>query len=468
MPEGKCGKTMDKELFAQIPSIEKWLQDETINNLLQNYPRQWVVKAMRETAEEYRRQILRGETEGKKTAALNKEVERILQCMERFHLRRVINGTGVVIHTNLGRAPLAGEAIHHMVETSTGYSNLELELESGKRGSRYDHVEELICELTGAEAAMVVNNNAAAVLLVLDTLAAAREVIVSRGQLVEIGGSFRVPEVMAKSGARLIEVGTTNRTYVRDYRQAITEQTALLMQVHPSNYRVVGFTAEVETRELVALGHETGIPVFYDLGSGLLAEDFPYGTEPTVQKVMAEGVDIVTFSGDKLLGGPQGGIIAGKRPLVEKMRHNPLTRALRIDKLTLAALEATLHIYRKGEQWEKIPALRMLRESVDALERKAALLKERLMPVIEGRGTIETVPGSGRAGGGSLPEVELPSTVVRMRFAGREPMEVQEALRRWRTPVIVRVEQEAVVFDPRTLLEEDFAEISEALASVLG
>lgn len=334
-------------LFRHIPSVDRFLQDLEQDRAVASLPRTMVKDLLAEFLDLCREEIRAGivtEESLLTIKALAPRAGAYVRARSRPHFRRVINATGVVIHTNLGRSILAGEAVAAVAEGCRHYSNLEMDLDTGQRGSRYSHVEKLLCRLTGAEAGLVVNNNAAAVLLVLDTLAKGREVVVSRGQLVEIGGSFRIPEVMKKSGAVLREVGATNRTHLRDYEEAIGADTAMLMKVHTSNYRIIGFHKEVELPELVALGREKGLPVFEDLGSGNLFDFSPYGLmpEPTVQQVLRSGVDVVTFSGDKLLGGPQAGVIVGRKDFIDLIKKNQLNRALRIDKMTLAALEAAL------------------------------------------------------------------------------------------------------------------------------
>src|SRR5438105_3910107 len=330
-----------------------------------------------------------------------------------FSLRPVINATGVVLHTNLGRALLSDLAVSRLAAVAQTYSNLELDLATKERGSRYTHVEPLLRRLSGAEDALVVNNNAAAVLLALETLAHGKEVVVSRGELIEIGGEFRIPDIMRRSGARLREVGATNRTHLRDYAEAIGPDTALLLKVHTSNYRVVGFTADVPSRTLAALGRERGVFVMEDLGSGSLVDlrawGFPY--EPTVPEVVASGVDLVTFSGDKLLGGPQAGIVVGTRSLVGRLKTNPVNRALRIDKFTIAALEATLHAYEAGTALETVPTLRLLTEPLASIRRRAQRLLARLEPRVRQRLAARVVDDRSQVGGGALPTVELPTAV---------------------------------------------------------
>lgn len=468
---------MDRErVLRKLPKVNDLLEEESIKVLEHQCGRQTVLKAVRDGIEEVRRLIERSFEEGLEIKAdeeaLKKEaLDRAVELVARYSsysLKKVINATGVVLHTNLGRAPLPEEAIKNIADVARGYSNLEYDLEEGKRGERYDHVRTLLCEITGAEDAMVVNNNAAAVLLALSALASGREVVISRGQLVEIGGSFRVPDVMAQSGARLVEVGTTNKTRLSDYERAINENTALLLKVHTSNFKFVGFWSEVKIEELKALGLKYGIPVMEDLGSGVLVdlEKFGLPPEPTVQSSVKAGTDVVTFSGDKLLGGPQAGIILGKKEYIEKIKGHPLARALRIDKLTLSALEAVLKIYR-NEDYEKIPVLKMLLRSSEELERTAEKLAEELRKVVNGRGQVEVLDDLSAVGGGSLPGVELPTKVVALRIHALGPDDLAKKLRSARIPVIGRIKKDRFLLDVRTLAEEELKIIPEMVGSVL-
>jgi L-seryl-tRNA(Ser) seleniumtransferase len=386
-------------------------------------------------------------------------------------LRPIVNATGVVIHTNLGRSLLAQDAIENLAVVAGRYSTLEYDLEAGRRGSRYLAVRDLLCEITGAEDAMVVNNNAGAVFICLETIAKNRKVIVSRGDLVEIGGSFRIPDVMAKSGAVLAEVGTTNRTHLRDYETAIDPGAALLLKVHWSNYSIVGFTAQVSLKELVELGARRGIPVMEDLGSGTFIDFSRYGLvkEPTVQDSVASGADVVTFSGDKLLGGPQAGIIVGRQSMIASIRKNPLNRALRIDKLTLAALESTLRLYRDEERAvSSIPTLRMLTEHEDTIQARAEDLASRLRALGDSRLQVEIVRLSSKAGGGALPLLDLASRCVRVRIDGLTENQLELKLRRNDPPIIGRIEDGAFLMDARTLQPDEAAMIASALKSVLA
>ncbi len=380
-------------------------------------------------------------------------------------LTRVVNATGVVIHTNLGRAPLAAQAIERVVEVAGAYSNLEYDLEQGGRGSRHGIVDDILCRLTGAEAAMVVNNNAAAVLLALSVLAAGREVVVSRGELVEIGGSFRIPDILLQSGCRLVEVGTTNRTRIQDYERAVGPETALLLKVHPSNFRVVGFSESVDATALVALGRRKGLPVMEDLGSGCLVDLAPDGLpgEPTAARRVASGLDLVTMSGDKLLGGPQAGILLGKKEVIDACRRHPLARALRVDKLCLAALEGTLRVYLDGDGKRHIPVLAALTASPETLAARAERLKSRLEAQAPGL-PVRLAQDDSRVGGGAFPGHSVPTTVVAVgqdRLATR----LEAYLRSCRPPIVARLKEGALLLDPRTWVPGDIDRIATAIAS---
>jgi len=383
-------------------------------------------------------------------------------------LRRVLNATGIVLHTNLGRAVLADAAVDAVAEVAQSYSNLEMDLQTGRRSSRYDHVRALLCLLTGAEDALVVNNNAAAMLLALDTLGAGGEAIVSRGELVEIGGSFRIPDILEKTGVALREVGCTNRTRLADYERAITEQTKLLVKVHPSNFSQTGFVEEVSPADLAALGSAREIPVLYDLGSGslypLAAEGV--GSEPVVAQMVESGVDVLCFSGDKLLGGPQAGILLGKRSYIGQMKQNPLTRALRIDKFTLAALEATLRLYLEPDLARcQVPTLDLILETPKRLQEKAELLAESLAAT--GLCRVEIIAGQSEVGGGSLPGVQLPTSLVCVEPHGGSASALLSGLRQRRPAVLGYIREERAVFDPRTLCAEELQEAADAIVEVL-
>jgi L-seryl-tRNA(Ser) seleniumtransferase len=373
-----------------------------------------------------------------------------------------------VLHTNLGRALLSSLARERLQAVAGGYSNLEMDIPRKERGSRYAHVDALLQRLTGAEASLVVNNCASAVLLALESIARGKEVIVSRGELIEIGGEFRIPDILQRSGATLREVGTTNRTHLKDYAQAIGSDTGLLLKVHTSNYRVVGFTAAVSSRELGELGRERGVPVMEDLGSGCLIDlrryGFPY--EPTVPEVVAAGVDLVSFSGDKLLGGPQAGILVGKSELIGRLARNPLNRALRIDKLTVAALEATLYAYEAGDALETIPTLRMLTETQASIRRRARGLLRRLSPETHARLGVTLMDATSQVGGGALPTVELPTSAVALGTPGQPAQALDERLRLGHPPVLGRLLDDRLLLDFRTILPADISPLASALGSL--
>lgn len=466
-------KITRKDLLRDIPSVDEVLSLDDVKNTLQEYPRELVVDGIRIALENIRKEILdlpEKEIEKHRLPSdeISQKVVRWVKKVADYHLKPVINATGVVLHTNLGRAPLPEEAIKRINEISRGYSNLEYDLERGERGSRYSHVQALIKKICGAEAAFVVNNNAAAVLLALNTLAAGTEVIVSRGEMIEIGGSFRIPEIMKISGAELVEVGTTNKTHLTDYREAITENTGLLLKVHPSNYRVVGFSEDVSLKELVKLGEEKNIPVVYDAGSGALvdftARGFP--EEPSVNHALKSGVNIVTFSGDKLLGGPQAGIIVGREKEVNLMKKNHLNRALRIDKLTLAALEATLRLYLEKEPWEKITALKLLSTNQEGLLKRAESLAKRIGDEFGDKIRTSCIKSTAQSGGGALPDVSIPSAGIKLEAEGMNCNTIEEALRHTEPPVIALIKDDAVFFDMRTIFKDDEKGIIKALQQI--
>jgi L-seryl-tRNA(Ser) seleniumtransferase len=462
-------------LLRQLPKVDQLLRHPQLSTALAGLPRSLAVAVIRDRLAAQRQRLSArpaGELPGElDTAALLRDLVTALEAAGQPSLRRVINATGVVIHTNLGRSPLAAVSMEQLLEVGAHYNNLEYDLARGQRGSRQDHLEGLLKELTGAEAALVVNNNAAAVLLALRTLAAGREVIISRGQLVEIGGSFRLPEIMAESGAILREVGTTNKTYLRDYENAITSETALLLKVHPSNFRIVGFTHEVALPDLVALGSRYGLKVVEDLGSGCLIDLSRYGLEkePLVQETLKAGADLVLFSGDKLLGGPQAGLALGSKDVVAQLRQNPLTRALRPDKLTLAALEATLRLYLDESQAvAALPTLRMLTRPVAELERGARSLARRLQRRWGEKIQVTVRQSQGRVGGGALPQVALASRALAVALPPLTPQQLEARLRQARPPIIARVEHGEVLLDLRTILPEDQAPLLAALDGVLA
>ncbi len=456
--------------LARLPKVDQVLATEELTGA--ELPKHLIKQAVRDCIEDLRNQILEGSSPGPEmleAAAVARTALKLAAKRAKPNLVKLINATGVVVHTNLGRSLLAKSAIERLVEINGAYSNLEYDLEAGKRGSRYSLVTDLLKEITGAEAALVVNNNAAAVFLSLQTLAAGREVVVSRGQLVEIGGSFRIPDVMARSGAILREVGATNKTHLHDYEGAITSNTAALLKVHTSNFAVVGFHKEVPLSELKELGLRYHIPVIEDLGSGTLLELGGLGLypEPTVQQVLHDGADLVSFSGDKLLGGPQAGIILGKKDLVEKLRKNPMNRALRIDKLTLAALEATLELYRDPQTvMDKIPTLSMLSVDYEVLGKRAASLARRLKALGIPGLNVSQRDGESRVGGGAMPLAAPCTKLVELSLDGLSPTRLEEALRASEPPIICRLEDGRLLIDPRTLQSGDSALIAAAVARI--
>lgn len=458
-----------KENLRNLPAVGRWIADPAFAGAISRHGRTRVVGAMREVLAAERARRAAG-SEPVPTEALAFAVIRRVESSASSKLRHVINATGIILHTNLGRAPLAGAAIEAVVHAARGYSNLEYDIEAGERGSRHDIVRERLARLAGADDAMVVNNNAAAVLLVLNTLAQGREVIVSRGELVEIGGSFRVPAVMEKSGCRLVEVGTTNKTHAADYRSAVTDATALILKVHRSNFRMEGFVADVGMAQLARIGDEMGIPVVEDLGSGCLANvGDGFDDEPTVAASMKAGCAAVTFSGDKLLGGPQAGVIAGRAGIIEACRANPLARALRVDKMTLAALEATLACYEDPDSVaDTVPVLRMAATSVESLRRRARAMASRLRRALGDAATVRVVETRSRMGGGSLPGGDLPGVAARIDAASMSANELERALRLGDPPVVTRISDGAVLVEMRTLLDGEDALVEKSLCNILG
>ena len=461
--------TTQQASLRALPKVHTLLETEAAQSLLADWPRASVLAETRAEIDSRRQQILAGETPAVAEDAVLAAVTTRLQDRDLKRLRRVVNATGIVIHTNLGRAPMADAAVSAVTEAARGYSNLEMDLATGKRGGRGGQIEELLQTLTGAEAALVVNNNAAAVLLALGTLAGGGEVVISRGELVEIGGGFRVPDVITQSGARLVEVGTTNKTRLADYARASGADTKVLLKVHPSNYKIVGFTEEASVAELATLAQERGLVLMNDLGSGALVDLTAYGLppEPTVPETLAAGADVVTVSGDKLLGGPQCGLILGKRELIERLGANPLFRALRADKLTLAALEATLRLYLDPARLtETVPVLRMLSMGKDELARRARRLRA-MLAKIDGLET-RVADGDGFTGGGALPTVPLPTKRVLVRAAGRSADALASALRRHDPPVVAMLDDDWLVLDVRTVRDDEFCVIAEALREALN
>ncbi|HID33353.1 MAG TPA: L-seryl-tRNA(Sec) selenium transferase [Anaerolineae bacterium] len=456
---------MSANPYRQLPGLDALLSRPALRELIARFGRDPVRDEARSLLDDARAAIRSGQTPPSQDELVVRLQDRVRNAFAPS-LLPVINATGVIVHTNLGRALLSDAAKRAMMEVASSYSNLEYDLAAGKRGSRYVHAEALLTRLTGAEAALVVNNNAAAVNLTLRTLAAGQEVIISRGELVEIGGGFRIPDILAQSSAVLVEVGTTNRTRLVDYENAITEHTGLLLKVHQSNYRIIGFTEEVGISALAGLARRKSppIPVLHDLGSGTLLDTRPYGLayEPRVQDSVAAGADVVTFSGDKLLGGPQAGVILGRKAIIDRLKRQPLTRAFRVDKTTLAALQATLMAYLRGTATEEIPAWRMISASAEALAQRARTWADALTR----QGIRVTLaPGGSAVGGGSLPGQTLPTTLLLLRT--EHPHRLLAALRAHTPPIIARVEEDAVAFDPRTVLPEQETILLAAIPSCL-
>lgn len=465
-----------KNLFTLMPKVDEVLDKKEILELLEFMPRKIILDSIREAIEELRNGIKEKKvTEEELLKRIDEIGGRVVEKAEaknQYKLKRVINATGVVIHTNLGRSLINEKIMDNIREIAINYSNLEYDLETGSRGSRYSHLEEIICEITGGESAMVVNNNAAAVMLVLSTMAKGKEVIVSRGELIEIGGSFRIPDVMEESGAHLVEIGTTNKTHLRDFENAITEETAALLKVHTSNYRVLGFTSNVDSEELFELKEKYNIPLIEDLGSGVLIDLSKYGIEyePTVQESIKKGVDIVTFSGDKLLGGPQVGIIVGKKTYIDDMKKNPLTRAFRVDKFTISALEATLRYYLdSGVADKEIPTLAMLTVSLDELERKANELKDKIEEIgLNEFIKLDIEDSYSEVGGGSLPLEKLATKVIVLTLDDFSTQNFENHLRKFHIPIITRVYKDRIYIDLRTIKYEEFNIIVEGLSFALN
>lgn len=458
-------------MLSGLPKIDELMALLEKRGIYEKAPREIVRATCRQVVGELR-DAIRGTGSGKTSMRLPvaeqvaDQITEIIAGLHRYRLRRVVNATGTILHTNLGRAPLCREALERIQEVGGGYSNLEFDLARGQRGLRYDHIRDILCVLSGAEDALVVNNNAAAVLLILNALAEGKEVIVSRGELIEIGGEFRIPEVMAKSGAHLKEVGTTNRTRINDYENAIGENTGLILKVHTSNFKIMGFTEDTGLASLAALGKRHGVPVMEDLGSGCFLELDHYSLprEPTVSDVMETGVDVVSFSGDKLLGGPQAGIILGKRELLQRIKKNPLNRAVRIDKLTLAALEATMIQYLRPEKAAcRLRVLKTLTEPLTEVTKRAKRLlamlrRSRLKGLV-----LSLKKGFSMAGGGSLPICEIPTALLAIQPECMSAGALEERLRRLDVPIIARVAEEQVLFDLRTVEEEEFTFIRDGL-----
>ena len=458
-----------QSLLASLPSVDEILKGGDGEQWLSLFPRTIVLQAIREVLSGRRSEIIAGGTPDTTREGLSVDMRGAIDRLLTYSLRPVINATGIVIHTNLGRSPLSTRVLQNVAAVGSGYSNVEYDLSAGKRGKRHIHVSRLLQQITGAEDALIVNNNAAAVLICLSTMAREKEVIVSRGELVEIGGSFRIPDVMTASGALLHEVGTTNKTHLHDYVRAVNESTALFLKVHQSNYRMIGFTADVDMRDLVSLGQRHGLPVVFDLGSGCLVDLKPYGIqEPSVQEVVKAGVDVVTFSGDKLLGGPQGGIIVGKKQYLEQIRKNPLARAVRIDKLTLAAFEAIFMEYLDLEAAKQnIPALAMLLQSARKIRTRAGRLASAVKRRCPGV-TADIIEDVSLAGGGSLPGVEFPTFAVAVKPSSLSVNELEERLRTGSPAVIARIRENALLLDARSLGDRDVEAVARAVAAAVA
>jgi L-seryl-tRNA(Ser) seleniumtransferase len=455
---------MSQSELRKLPSVDRLLQTDAVAGLVERHGRELTLEALRAALDDARQAILTGNS-APEAERLIAEVTDRLGTEVRPSLYPVINATGVIIHTNLGRAPLSERARQAMAQVSVGYSNLEYDMGAGARGSRYTHATDLVCRLTGAEDALVVNNNASAVLLTLMALASQREVLISRSQLVEIGGGFRIPDVMRQSGAQLVEVGTTNRTYVRDYADALHPvNTALILRVHHSNFQLTGFVHEPTLADLVSLGEEYAVPVMDDLGSGTLLETESYGLahEPTIQESVAAGVSVVTASGDKLLGGPQAGLIMGKADLIAKLRRHPLARAMRVDKTTLAGLQATLLAYLEGKATEEIPVWRMMTTPPETLTRRA----RKWQRALKGAGVpLSVVVAESTVGGGSLPGQTLPTRALALEVSSPDTLAAR--LRAADPPLVARIEDDRLLLDPRTVLPEQDAMLVEAVRAII-
>ncbi|MBP9510688.1 MAG: L-seryl-tRNA(Sec) selenium transferase [Fusobacteriaceae bacterium] len=449
---------MKQELLRKLPKVDKLLNDEELFDLGRELDYYTFAETIKKSVEIFREGILKNEIiDFSEKDVINKIIE-IGSINKLNSLRKVINGTGTIIHTNLGRSKFSERVIKNMLEVGFNYTNLEYDLENGRRGSRYAHLEELICKVTGAEAAIVVNNNAAAVILALNELAKGKETIVSRGELVEIGGSFRIPDIMKLSGSKLVEVGTTNRTYAGDYIDAINEETGLLLKVHTSNYKITGFVSNISPQELAKIGSEKGIITMEDIGSGVLIDFSKYGVtkEPTVQESIVAGVDIVTFSGDKLLGGPQGGIIVGKKDIIERLKKNQYMRAFRMDKISIAALEVTFKYYLdEREAIKNIPTLKMILENPQIVKERA----EKLYSYLEKTGVkVTVIPTEAKIGGGSMPEETVPSYGV--AFEGNANY-LEEKFRKNILPIIGRIYEDRFVIDMKTLSNEEIEVVAD-------
>jgi L-seryl-tRNA(Ser) seleniumtransferase len=456
---------MKKELFKKLPKVDEVIKLPEMKELAKNIDYFSFTEGIREGIDRYRRGILEGNITTFEREDILEEIRGIVTKRSQFNLKNVINATGTVVHTNLGRSLISEKAAKNVVDVITSYNNLEYNLEKGGRGSRYDHVEELICQVTGAEAAVLTNNNAAAVMLALNEFANNGEAVVSRGELVEIGGSFRVPDIMELSGTKLVEVGTTNRTHARDYRKAITEDTSMLLKIHTSNYKIIGFTKTVSNEELVEIGRETGVLTMEDLGSGVLVDFSKYGVkrEPTVQESIASGIDLVTFSGDKLLGGPQLGVIVGKKKYIDRLKRNQLLRALRVSKMTIAALEPTLRYYLdEREAVAEIPTLRMILEAPEKVEARA----ERLHKLLTDRGVAcEALETEATIGGGSMPGETVESYGVAIEG---NSVELEKAFRLGTPNIVGMIRNDRFILDVKAIQENEMEVVADRAAEITG
>lgn len=467
---------MKKELFKKIPAVNDILESKKGENIIKKYNHNLVLKAVRSILDQKRNNIAKTPEQELENMNLNLKIDSLFDEIEEYikdylapNLENVINATGTIVHTNLGRSLLSKEAVDSLVNVAKNYSTLEIDKKSGNRGSRYNNVREFLIELSGAADGLVVNNNAAAVLLILDTFAKNKEVILARGEMVEVGGSFRIPEVMEKSGAKLIEVGATNKVYKKDYEDKINENTGMLLKVHTSNYKIMGFTKEVQLKELVKLGREYNLPVVEDLGSGIIRDlsDLGLLDEPTVADKIAQGADLVSFSGDKLLGGPQAGIIVGKKDYISMLKKNPLTRALRVDKFTLAALEATLKAYIKEEDREELPTLKMISEDIEVIKNKAKRLRDKLYNINVDRIITDIKKDSSKTGGGAFPVQEIPTYVTRVQIKDMQLNDLSYRLRMNNTPIFTRLKDDYMLFDLRTIKDEEIEEIVAAFKKII-
>ena len=459
-------------LYRSIPKVDVLLENQDIVTLIENHHRDVVVDVIREEIDKLRNFIKENDDINLIEEKINNLIENIKISTEKvysYNIKKVINGTGTILHTNLGRAIISKKHADYLSEVVTSYSNLEYNLEEGRRGERYSHFEKLICKITGAEAAMAVNNNAAAVMLVLSSMAAEREVIVSRGELVEVGGKFRIPDVMKSSNAHLVEIGTTNKTHLEDYEDAISENTGAFLKVHTSNFKILGFTESVSIEELCKLGREKDIPVIEDIGSGVLVDLSKYGLEyePTVQDSIKAGVDVVSFSGDKLLGGPQAGIIVGKKKYIDKMKKNPLTRAFRIDKFTATILEMIFHEYLNEEDAIKnIPVLSLITKDLKEIEKNANALFNKIEN-LENVADINVEDTLSQIGGGSLPAERIKSKSVTIMPKNISTQSLEAKLRAGKNPVVGRISEEKLILDMRTVLEDEIDILAQKLIDIL-